>query len=171
MKIAHLPEDMKIIYIYRYVSLLITSIFYVFGNETSKFSMKIFMILCLTASSIIFNYIYGITEHPKMRILYIIIEVIGSILILIPTGGVNSPYIWYSLNSILITVYFYNIYISFLVLLGYQVISFSLSQIVFNNSNGDIFQLLINNSNLLLSFILITIAAQLLLNQAKLLIL
>jgi NarL family two-component system sensor histidine kinase LiaS len=167
MKIAHLPEDMKIIYVYRYVSLLTTSIFYVFGNNASDALIKVFMIVCLTVSSIIFNYIYGITGHSKMRILYIIIEVMGSILILIPTGGINSPYIWYSLNSILVTVYFYNIYISFLVLLSYQVLSFFLSQIIFHNNNSGIFQLLTNNSNLLLSFILITITAQLLLNQAK----
>lgn len=169
MKIIHLPEDMEKIYKYRYVSLLITSIFYLFGNKTSKISMKIFMILCLTISSIIFNYIYGISEHPKMRILYIFIEVIGSILILIPTGGINSPYIWYSLNSILITVYFYNIYISFIVLFSYQVLSYFLAQIIFYNNNTNIFEFIEYNSNLLLSFILITIIAQLLLNQAKML--
>lgn len=167
IKVMHLPEDMKILYIYRYVSLLITSVFYVFGNKTSDVSMKIFMVLCLTTSSIIFNYIYGMKEHGNFRILYIIIEVIGNIIILIPTGGINSPYIWYSLNSILITVYFYNIYSSFFVLISYQVLSLFLAQIIFHNNNSSIFKLISHNSNLLLSFILITITAQLLLNQAK----
>lgn len=166
MKITHLPEDMKIIYIYRYVSLLITSIFYVLGNDTSKVTMKIFMILCLTAASIIFNYLYRIPEHGSMHILYIIIEIIGNILILIPTGGINSPYIWYSLNSIFITIYFYNIFISFIVLISYQVLSISLSKIIFHNNNT-VFQMYSQNSDLLLSFILISIAAQLLLSQAK----
>jgi signal transduction histidine kinase len=166
IRVMHLPEDMKILYIYRYVSLLITSIFYIFGNTTSDVSMKVFMIICLSASSIIFNYIYGIAEHGNLRILYIIIEVIGNIIILIPTGGINSPYIWYSLNSILITVYFYNIYFSFLVLFSYQILSLLLAQIIFHN-NSNIFNIIENNSNLLLSFILITIIAQLLLNQSK----
>ncbi|MBK5240642.1 ATP-binding protein [Clostridium sp.] len=166
-KVMYLPEDMKILYIYRYVSLLITSIFYVFGNTTYDVSMKVFMIVCLTISSIIFNYMYGIKEHENLRILYIIIEIIGNIVILIPTGGINSPYIWYSLNSILITVYFYNIYISFIVLFSYQLLSLLLAQIIFHNNNSNIFELISDNSNLLLSFMLITIIAQLLLNQSK----
>lgn len=166
MKITNLPEDMKMLYIYRYVSLLITSIFYAFGNDTSTVTMKIFMIMCLTASSIIFNYLYALTEYGSMHILYITIEIMGNILILIPTGGINSPFIWYSLNSILITVYFYNIYIGFIVLLSYQLLSLSFSQIIFH-TNNTLFQMLSQNSNLLLSFILISIAAQLLLNQAK----
>lgn len=167
-KITYLPEDMKAIYIYRYISLLITSLFYVFGNKTSSLTMKLFMVLCLTISSIIFNYLYSLSEHVgKILILFIVIEITGNILILIPTGGINSPYIWYSLNSIFITVYIYNIYVSLLVLLTYQILSSFLSELIFHSNRISLFQLLINNSNLLLSFILIIIAVQILLIQAK----
>jgi two-component system, NarL family, sensor histidine kinase LiaS len=164
----HLPDDMKIMYIYRYISLLVTSLFYLFDNKSSSFTMKLFMIVCLTISSIIFNYLYGVAEHVgKILIIFIIIEVIGNILVLVPTGGIDSPYIWYSLNSIFITVYFYNIYISFLVLLIYQIFSSFLSELIFHSSKLSLFQLLAHNSNLLLSFTLIIITVQLLLIQAK----
>ncbi len=167
-KLIFLREDLKIIYIYRYISLLVTSLFYVISNNTSSFTMKLFMIFCLTISSAIFNYMYRISEHlGRIRILFIIIEVIGNILILIPTGGIDSPYIWYSLNSILITTYFYNIYASFFMLIMYQIVSSVISRLIFLGNRQSILQLLSEHSNLLLSFILIIIAAQLLINQAK----
>lgn len=167
-RITHLPEDMKLIYIYRYISMIITSLFYVFANHSSSLKLKILMIVCLSASSIIFNYLYTIKEQiGNILLLFIIIEVIANTLILIPTGGINSPYIWYSLNSILVTVYFYSIYTSFLILLIYQVLSFFLSQAIFHNRDSSFFMVLTHNSNLMLSFILIIVTVQLLINQAK----
>lgn len=153
-------EESKILFIYRYISLLTTTIFYLFNNPEHEITRKIIIISCLTIAAIILSYLYLLFEDSNKNIkLLLLIETVGNIAILIPSGGINSPFIWYTLNTILISSIFLNkkyIWINlFAYLFGYLTISYFST-----NINIDILKFAKDESNLLLSFIMIIVAIQ-----------
>lgn len=93
----------RIVSLYRYLSLFITSLLYFIVNENHSDLRKILIIVLLTITTIILNYLFSDTKNSvnKTKVL-IIIESLGNVLILIPGGGLASPFVWYSLNTILI---------------------------------------------------------------------
>ena len=100
-------EETKILFIYRYVSLIITSIFYSINEIEHTNTKKIFIIFCLSTAAIILSYLYIICENSKKNIkILLFIETISNSILLIPSGGLNSPFIWYTLNTILISSLF-----------------------------------------------------------------
>lgn len=155
-------EESKILFAYRYISLFITSFFYLLNHSEHEPLRKIIIIGCISIAAVILSFLYTIYEKsPRNIFVLLIIETIGNIVLLIPSGGINSPFIWYTLNTILISSMFLKkryCWINFLVyLLGYGIIiefgtdfSISLSGIIKEQSN------------LLLSFIMIIVAVQIL---------
>lgn len=169
---AIMPNELtyegKIIFSYRYFSLILTSLFYILKNLHSPLKNKLMIIVCLTVCSILLNNLYIKNQSTKKIIRILVsIEVIGNTFILIPTGGLNSPYIWYALNTILITISFLDIYFCLINLSIYLIFSALISFLIFNNKSRNFMQLIFDNSNLILSFILVTAAAQLLLKLIK----
>lgn len=163
-------EEVKILYLYRYISLVITSFFYLAGRSEVTIINRIYVIICLTTASAILNYIYLKSQGDKNIIkLLIIVETIGNTLVLIPTGGLNSPYLWYSLNTVFVTMYYFNIGYCALNVFIYLTCSTVISHIIFikQQNDVDIIDILLNNSNLILSFILIAVAVQLLITLTK----
>lgn len=163
-----LKEDIKIIYLYRYFSLIITSLFYLIGGYHSSIQYKLIVVSCLSISSVILNYLY-IKNHEMKNIIKILItiEMVGNAILLIPTGGLNSPYIWYSLNTVLISIYFLSTYYCYFNLLIYLIVSSAISFMIFDKGRKNVIELLVDNSNVLLSFILVTVGAQLLISLTK----
>lgn len=155
-------EEMKIIIMYRYVSLIITSSFYMFGNSNHGFIRKGFIVMSLLISCNLLNYLYLKNKDSKSSIrLLVLIEIIGNSTILIPSGGINSPFVWYSLNTILITSIKLERKYSWINLFIYLFSSLAMSNI-FINSNKSLIELIWEESNLILSLILMTIFARLL---------
>lgn len=154
------PDEIKIIHLYRYLSLFITSFFYCINNDDLTIGKKVMVVGCISISSIILNYLYikNIDSKPKIKFL-ILIETIGNSFILIPAGGINSAYIWYSLNTILIASIELDKIYCWLNLLIYIFISTYISSLVFGFEQHEF--------NLILSFILITAAIQLLAKYLK----
>lgn len=124
-------QDTRILFIYRYLSLILTSIFYLFGQENHTIGKKIFIISCLTLSTIILSYLYLNYEdsNSSIRNLLIIETLINSMLI-IPSGGINSPFVWYTLNTILIYSVFFKYIYTWINLLTYIVLTTSISYII-----------------------------------------
>lgn len=109
--VAFLSQDeaLNILFIYRFVSLIVTTVFFLFNNTTDGISNKLFIITCILLTAIILTYLYiKNREHEDKVKLLVTIETIGNTLILIPSGGVNSPYVWYSLNTLLIAALMLN---------------------------------------------------------------
>jgi signal transduction histidine kinase len=155
-------DQSKILVAYRFISLLITSTFYVLNNPEHEITRKIIIMVCLSISSIILSYLYPTYEKSKNSIkLLLIVEIIGNTLLLIPSGGIKSPFIWYSLNTILISVIFLKkiygwiIFLLYLIFYGI-IISFT------TNNNVHTIEIFKGESNLLLSFIMIIVAIQVL---------
>lgn len=138
--------------------MIITSTFYCLNHPEHEVVKKAFVIGCLSISAVILSYLYFKFENSNRNIMaLLIIETIGNSILLIPSGGLNSPFVWYSLNTILISAIFLKGIYSWLnfsmYLLNYYIISYSINGITYN-----IFILLKNESNILLSFIMIIVA-------------
>jgi len=153
-------EESRILLLYRYISLFITSTFYFLNNLEHSVIKKIFIISCLTISAIILSYLYLIFEKSTKNIkLLLFIETIGNSILLIPSGGVNSPFIWYTLNTILICSIFLKKRYCWLNLLIY-LLSSNIMEYFVSGKELDILKFISNESNLILSFLLITAAVQ-----------
>jgi len=155
----------KIMFFYRYFSLFITSVFFLANYKQHTTWIAIIVIGGFSISAIILNYLYSINANHKNFIkILVLIETVGNALTLIPTGGLNSPYLWYSLNTVLVTLAFLNFKYCFLNLMIYIIITTKISHILFNNKDISFWSVLANNSNLVLSFILITVVGHLLIS-------
>lgn len=154
-------EESQILFIYRYLSLLITSVFYVFGDFQHSIIKKLFIIGCLTASSIILSHLYLKNEKSEKNIkVLLFIETVGNSILLIPSGGINSPFIWYTLNTILISSIFLKRIYCYTNLLLYILTS---SIIIYFGLDGNMYGLGLTSehSNLILSLIMIVAVVQL----------
>lgn len=154
-------EEIKILVVFRFVSLIVTSIFYLIVDLQHGFVRKTIIFFSLFIASIILSYLYSIYEKsPQNTIVLLSIETIANIMFMIPSGGIKSPFIWYTLNTILISsiflgkkYYWANFIIYFTYFLG---------NLLFYNFLGgqdiSMAQIIKDESNLLLSFIMIIIA-------------
>ena len=164
-----LPTDeMKFISIYRYFSLILTSIIYLTGGYRASIANKLAVIICLTIAVVLLNYIYLKCEN-EINIVkaLIIIESIGNVVILIPTGGLNSPYVWYSLNTVLVTAYYLSLKYSLLNITIYAALAAIISSAFYSLSDYSLINYLQKNSNLILSYLLIVIIIQSLMKLAN----
>lgn len=165
--VTRLQIETRNIYIYRYFSLILTSIFYLVKERYVPTRTKLIVILCITISAIILNYVYVKYQDIKNLIrLMVILETIGNVVILIPTGGLQSPYIWYSLNTVLITAYFLDGFYFYFCLTIY-IMTLLATFFIFNKVQDSFIAFLIDNSNLLLSYLLIIFAIKSLVSLIK----
>ncbi|MFZ3577028.1 sensor histidine kinase [Virgibacillus sp. DJP39] len=99
-------SKLRLVFLYRYISLLLTSFFYILGPQ-SPFIFKAGVAVSLGISALILTDLYRKYEHNTTILKSIVItETIGLTLLLIPTGGISSPFIWYALNPVLIAASF-----------------------------------------------------------------
>lgn len=151
------PEELKIITIYRFVSLICISVFFFVGNIKLPFLIKAFIIACIGLSAILLNYLYrkNKDEPGNIKVL-VLIEIIGNSVLLIPTGGLHSPFVWYSLNTILIASIILSGLFSWINLGVYLFTSTCMVYLIFNDANSNLTELVREESNLILSLVLIT---------------
>ncbi|NMA95380.1 MAG: sensor histidine kinase [Clostridiales bacterium] len=156
-------EELKIMHRYRYLLWLMTSIFYLFGDPASHWIFKVGVIALLFISARIaigvYNKYIGNNEIDKV---FIFMETMGIIILLLPTGGVNSPFIWYALNPVLISASLLYYYFCWFNLICYLFASLAISFLLFNPNSEDLGTIIGRYSYLILIFILITLAVQLL---------
>lgn len=152
--------ESQILFIYRFISLLITSIFYFSSHSEHQIGKKVFIIGCISISAMILSYLYLRFEHSKGNIIILLlIETIANSILIIPSGGVNSPFIWYSLNTILISAIFLSSLFCWGNFLMY-LCNFYLFTYLFSRKSINLAKLIKDESNLLLSFIMIIVAIQ-----------
>ena len=103
-KINNNTEYSRILFIYRYSSFIVTSVFFMLNNSDLTAGKNGFIVCCIGLSAVIINYLYTSNLDRKNIVLFLLfIETVFNVIILIPSGGIESPYIWYSLNTILIS--------------------------------------------------------------------
>ena len=156
-------DEAKIMIVYRYFSLCITSFFFLVSDLTYPLGRKMFIITCLFIASLMLSLLYMNYQksHVKITIL-VLMEIIGVTVLLIPTGGLESPFVWYSLNTIVVTSILLSNYSCWLSL------SFSLSAAVFLThkifyyDKMGLLTYFMEKHNLVLCFVLITTLVQML---------
>lgn len=161
-------EEDKIIYIYRYVSWFLTSVVYLTGKPYATIIFKLGVTLSLFISSKIITDIYvkNSTNKKFVRTL-VFIETLGITLLLLPTKGLESPFLWYALNPTLVATCYLPAYFSWVNLLFYLVAGTYMSYYLFNLENSSIITMFVDNANQVLVLVLITLAVQLLSDLTK----
>lgn len=155
-------EEIKLLNTYRTLSWILTSLVY-FINDPSDRLIKFGVIfILLITSSIVVNVYKRYDNISKVDRAFVFIETIGITLILLPTGGLKSPFIWYALNPVLISAYFFSNLFCWFNLICYLSCSTIVSFLFFNPSGLSLIRVIQTNSQLILIFILITFAVQLL---------
>lgn len=162
------PGVIKIIYVYRYISWLLTSLFYLIGEPRSPLVFKLGVILSLLiAAKIVTDICIKSSNSPNVLKTVIITEIVGITLLLLPTGGIKSPFVWYALNPVLFAAIFLSPIFCWINLLFYITCSSVMSLAFFNYDNHSIRQLVVENSNVILILVLITVAVELMGNLTR----
>jgi NarL family two-component system sensor histidine kinase LiaS len=161
-------EEVKVIYIHRYLSWTLTSAVYLAGKPYSIILFKLGVVVSLLICSKLLTdlYIKFMNNKGMLRTL-VLIETMGTTLLLLPTGGLSSPFIWYALNPTLVAASYLAPWFCWMNLLFYILTGTTMSYFLFNISQSNILTIFTSNSNLILVFILITLAVQLLANLTK----
>ncbi len=156
-------DELRIIHYYRYASWFLTSLFYLLSETRSPWIIKSVVIIVMFASAVLTIGVYNRFDGNSLfERSFIFAETIGITLILFPTGGLHSPFIWYALNPVLIAAIFMPYYMCWFNLFCYLFASSLITYQVFNPEKERLWAIIANNSQSILIFILITLAAQLL---------
>lgn len=150
----------NILPIYRILSWFFTSLFYLLGDpcQESFFHLIVIFLVFISTVSIIWLYKLAHT-HKFLTTSLLVIESIGICVLLIPTGNINSPFVWYAINPIIISASLFPIYYGWIILVCYIITSITAFKLSGNFIQSEVFE---ENSHLFLVFILITLAVQLL---------
>ena len=95
-------SNLKLLFFYRYLSLILTSFFYLFESQPSLVFKAVIVLSLGVAGWILSDLQRRYLEHPNIVKIIVLVETLGMMLLLMPTGGMASPFIWYSLNPILV---------------------------------------------------------------------
>jgi signal transduction histidine kinase len=95
----------------------------------------------------------------------VVLEIIGNIVVLLPTGDISSPYIWYSLNVVIVSAYFLSPLFLLSCVLAY-ILAFGAYYWI-HSADMQLYDFLLQNSSLILSYFIIVIAAYLLVCMDK----
>lgn len=95
-------SKVSLLFLYRYTSLALTSTFYLLDRQSPLF-FKAGVVVLLSVAAWIISDIQRkyLGNYPILKST-VLAETIGLTLLLIPTGGITSPFIWYALNPVLV---------------------------------------------------------------------
>ena len=106
-------------------------------------------------------------DNPQVLKVLVVIETFGITLLLLPTGGIDSPFIWYALNPVLIAASYISGIFCWCLLVFYMSTSFVLTYSFFIEPSIRLADLIYQFSYLFLVFVLITTVFQLFSNLTK----
>jgi NarL family two-component system sensor histidine kinase LiaS len=151
-----------ILYLYRYISWFFTCLFYLFTQPNASLFFKFGVVITLFGAAKTVTDIYiKFSKSFRTLEIAILIETLGITLLLIPTGGLNSPFIWYALNPVLVAATFLPLYFCWINLLFYLVSAVIISFVFFGDFMT-VSELIQGNAYFMLVFVLITLIVQML---------
>ncbi len=143
---------------FRYVSWFLTSLFYLLGSEESLFIFKIAVILALLSTSYVAVRLYTKSRSAPANIVgLIIIDSLFIACLVMPTGGVTSPFIWYALNPVFMAFSMLPVLYCW-VMFGIMIAAAAISALYYGDI-AKIYLVLMQNSWFSLVFLLLTTAA------------
>lgn len=152
-------EPSSLLGYYRYISLLVTSGFYLVGGPKAPFHLKAGAVVCLLLEARFFTRVYRDTEGARARRLLIFVETLGLASILVITGGLDSPFIWYAVNPILLSATVAPVYYCWLMMTAFLSAAMLLQRYSLYTPE-EIISLWPDRSFFFMVFVLTTFAAQ-----------
>ena len=106
---AATPEDIignrRTLALFRYLSWLITSLYFLNSNHTLPLPLIAGIILALLLASWLVVRLYSRNrEKPKLTIGIVSIDVLFIAIVILPTGGLESPFVWYAINPVFMAI-------------------------------------------------------------------
>src|SRR4051812_25209099 len=99
-------SKIRLVLLFRYSSLLLTSFFFLLGPQ-SPLVFKVLVVAALVVAAWILTDLQKkYVDNDQVLRLIVLTETIGLTLLLIPTGGISSPFIWYALNPVIVAASF-----------------------------------------------------------------
>lgn len=163
----NLDAKQTVIVSYRYISWFITSIYYLTGPPFNSYGYKLAVVIALFVFSRVIMDYYLKSNNLKTIRLTAMIETIGLTLLLVPTRGLESPFIWYALNPVLIATNYLAGRYCWANLSFYLLSSLVISLKLFNNQGLTVTELIQAKSYIILVYVLVTVAMRLLVRLVK----
>lgn len=158
----------KMLVLYRYISLFITSAYYMACMPYFPLRLKVGVVASLFLASLITSGLYKKYSHaPDALKAVLLVEVLGTAALLIPTGGMDSPFIWYALNPVLAAAGLLPSHLCWIGLSVYLSFATFASAVLRKGEGREVLMIMEENSQLYLVFFLITLAVQLLSGLTK----
>ncbi|UNC93460.1 sensor histidine kinase [Candidatus Contubernalis alkaliaceticus] len=144
----------------RFISLLFTSGFYFLGPPQSLWVFKLAVIFLVSAAALLSLRIYDRNRYnPKVVGMLVALETMGVGALLVFTGGLQSPFIIYSLNPLVMASACLPLYLTWIFLGGFLTAAI-LDNFFLFGAQESVVQLLSQEANLFLFIILVTAAMQ-----------
>lgn len=94
---------MQISFTYRFLTLILSSVVYLYWGNYGGVLPKMVILCGMAASCFLISYLYQNNVKEKANCLVIILmEVISSSVFIVLSGGAFSPYIWYTISSLIL---------------------------------------------------------------------
>lgn len=149
-------------YIFRLASLVLTSGVYLLQGTDTDLLVPIVSIFLLFIYSHLMLFVYTRSlDNAKKTSLIILFETLAIALLLIVTGGMTSPFIWYALNPIIVSSIYLPPIFCWLYLSTYFFV-IALEDIYISVRTDTLREFFVNNASLLLILGLVTLALQIL---------
>lgn len=152
-------SKLRLVFLYRYISLVLTSAFFLLGPQ-SPFIFKAVVVLTLAVAAWLLSDLQRryLGNHKILKLI-VLTETIGLTLLLMPTGGISSPFIWYALNPVLVAASFLTPLFCWGVLTFYLSSATFIAYALFRQDN--LIMIFEENSYIYLVCLLITLLARL----------
>lgn len=138
----------KYCYVFRALTLLFATTLYILGDVRQVPPNILIISFMIIAYGVLFV-LYSDTSAKDGQLKYIIsIELVGTIAVLIPTGGIQSPYFWLLLNPVLMGLIKIKDRRKDVVLMGCYVGVLSICAWI----SGDVFEFVHENTNLIFAY-------------------
>lgn len=142
---------------YRYLSWALTSLLYLLSIPRHNFGFALGVATALLlAGHFASNFYQSVGLTRRLAVSLILTETVGIALLLIPTGGLNSPFIWYALNPIFMAALMLPVAYCWLVLSGFLGSATVGSVMLFGEPLADVWS---GRSWFIIVFLMVTAAA------------
>ena len=149
-----------LLHYYRYASLLITSTFYLLGPPFVPLYYKLVLITVLFLEALVFIRVYRENTSALVKKILVLIELFGLLIVLVFTGGLDSAFLWYAINPILLSTTLLPYYFCWGAASSFIATAFYLQNYITSHPEFEPF-IWSERAYILLIFILVTLSAQL----------
>lgn len=143
----------------RFLLLSLTAALYLTETPTSNLWVKIAVTMAMTVEALLATNLYTIGGKGNYLLGIILAETIGITFMIMPTGGVESPFVWYGLNPVIAAAVYLPMAVPWcdlILFLGSGVLVSS----IYPGINGSIAAFLYRQLSTLLVFVFVTVIFQ-----------